>query len=421
MMDQVTTRQTGDPRGRVAALVAVAVLVLLTGCDVYAPSWSTIHADGRNSDYSPVHGATDLTLAWQRSFGGNLTVGATVGPDGRVYLTGSTPGCQLQVLDGATGETIWCSGEVNYFAVISSPLIDRDGRIFVADNEAMHAFDHDGTLLWETPIEGAPLSAQFTQNGRVIFITHIGRIYVLHRETGAPVLPVHELTPGATYDPSIGFLACARGTADCPSANTLGIDIDTGVFVFTYWAPGEPQAAVRAMRITEDPVPSLTPLWTNDTLPGGSASSPTISADGERVYVNDNVGSVHALDMTTGAGHLVAADRLRLGREPVALPGGADHAGRWWYQSAPGHPGRRGVGDRELAGAVAPQPRDRDPGCRRSRLCDRQHRRLLQRPRGRRHGDGCGARPRAHPGHVGVQRGHDRRSRRDGAGTDDHG
>jgi outer membrane protein assembly factor BamB len=281
--------------------VAVLIVVVLTGCDVYAPTWSTIHADGRNSDYSPVPGATDLTLAWQRSFDGNLTVGATVGPDGRVYLTGATPGCQLQVLDGDTGETIWCTNAVNYFAVVSSPLIDRDGRIFVADNQAMHAFDHDGTLLWETPIVGVPLSAQFTPNGRLIFMTHIGQIYVLRRETGAPVLPVYELTPGATYDPATGISACARGTADCPAANTLGIDTDTGVFIFTYWAPGEPQAGVRAMRITEDPVPSLTPLWTNDSLPGGSASSPTISVDGARVYVNDNVDSVHALDTATGA------------------------------------------------------------------------------------------------------------------------
>jgi len=46
--------------------------------------------------------------------------------------------------------------------------------------------------------------------------------------------------------------------------------------------------------------PAISPLWTNDSLPGGSASSPVLSADGSRVYLNDNAGSLHALDAATG-------------------------------------------------------------------------------------------------------------------------
>lgn len=33
---------------------------------VYASGWSAAHADASNSDYSPVSGANDLTLAWSR-------------------------------------------------------------------------------------------------------------------------------------------------------------------------------------------------------------------------------------------------------------------------------------------------------------------------------------------------------------------
>jgi outer membrane protein assembly factor BamB len=94
--------------------------------------------------------------------------------------------------------------------------------------------------------------------------------------------------------------ACARGTAECPSANTLAVDPATGHLFFTFWAPGTTQAGVRAMRYTEDPEPAITPLWTNQSLPGGSGSSPDLSADGTRLYVNDNVDSVHALDARTG-------------------------------------------------------------------------------------------------------------------------
>lgn len=286
---------------RVRSVLLACAAVVLAGCNLYAPSWSSIHGDGGNRDYSPVVGARALDPAWTRAFEGLINVGATVDPNGRAYLTTSSGACHLHVLDLATGQTEWCSGAVNGTAVISSALIDRDGRIFLADDTAMHAFAPDGTLLWETPIVGAPLSAQFTPNGRVVFITNVGTIYVLHREDGSAVLPPYELIPGATYTPGTGALqACARGTAACPSANTPSIDLDTGRLTFTFWAPGATQAGVRAVQISETPVPRITPLWTNDSLPGGSASSPTLSDDGTRIYVTDNVGALHALDAATG-------------------------------------------------------------------------------------------------------------------------
>jgi outer membrane protein assembly factor BamB len=145
-----------------------------------------------------------------------------------------------------------------------------------------------------------PLSAQFTPEGRVVFVTHIGHVYLLDRDTGEPVVPPVELIPGATWDPATGMMACARGTAECPSANTPAVDLATGRLFFTFWTPGAAQAGVRAMQITEGAEPAITPLWTNDSLPGGSASSPDLSADGSRIYVTDNVDSVHALDAATG-------------------------------------------------------------------------------------------------------------------------
>lgn len=316
-------------RGGRRAVVAGLVSALVAGCSSgggggargsdaeaapaptspYAEGWSAVHADAANSDHSPVEGASDVTLAWQRSFDGTMTLGPlewtinlgpTVDPDGRVYLTSTVEGCHLQALDGATGETLWCADEVDELTVASSPVIDRDGRLFVADGAAMRSFDRDGHQLWEAPIEGVPLSAQLTPEGRVLFVTHVGVVYVLDRETGEPMLPPVELVPDATWDPAQGMAACARGTEECPSANTPAVDLDTGRVFFTFWEPGAPQAGVRAMRYDEDPEPALTPLWSNDALPGGSGSSPDLSADGSRVYVTDNVDAVHALDAATG-------------------------------------------------------------------------------------------------------------------------
>ncbi len=281
------------------ALAVAALAMLLSACSVYGPGWSAVHADGSNSDYSRVEAASDLVLAWQHVFSGRINLGPTSDADGRVYVTTGTDTCPLHALDGASGAELWCSNEVNRDASISSPLLDGDGRLFLADSEAMHAFDRDGNVLWSTPINGVPLSAQFTPNGRVFFITNIGVIYVLRRDNGAPVLPPRELIPGAVFDPTL-VNACARGTANCPVANTPAIDTRTGAFYFTFWAPGASAAGLRAMRITEKPAPAITPLWTNDALPGGSGSSPDISADGSRIYVTDNAGALHALDAATG-------------------------------------------------------------------------------------------------------------------------
>lgn len=268
----------------------------------YAPGWSAVHADAANTDYSPIVGAANVTLAWQRNLDGAINLGPTIDPSGRVYVTDNSndAGCHLHALDGATGATVWCSAEVDRFAVASSPLIDPEGRLFLADSEAMHAFDRDGNVLWETPIVGVPLSAQFTPAGRLVFVTHVGVVYLLKRETGAHLLPPIELIPGATWQPSQGMQACLQGLPACPSANTPAVDQRSGRLVFTFWTPGEPQAGVRAMQITEDPAPAITPLWRNDGLPGGSGSSPALSADGKRIYVTDNVDSAHALDAATG-------------------------------------------------------------------------------------------------------------------------
>jgi outer membrane protein assembly factor BamB len=269
----------------------------------YGAGWSAVHADGGNTDYAPVEGADDVTLAWQRDLGGGINLGATFDGAGRAYVTTAAPGCHLYVLDVATGDTVWCSDEVDRFAVASSPLIDRDGNAYLADGEAMHAFDPEGDVLWEAPIVGVPLSAQFSPGGRIVFVTHIGRIYLLDRATGEPALPPVELIPGATFDPAENMRGCPLGLSACPSANTPAVDLATGRMYFTFWAPGAPQGGLRAVQITEDPDaerPAITPLWTNEALPGGSASSPDISADGSRLYVNDNAGNMHALDAATG-------------------------------------------------------------------------------------------------------------------------
>lgn len=266
----------------------------------YGASWSAAHADAQNTDYAPVDGGRALELAWERNLGGMINLGPTSDGEGRVFVTSTAPGCHLQALDRDTGRTLWCAEEVDRFAVASSALVDQEGRLYVADSAAMHAFDRDGRRLWATPIVGVPLSAQFTPGGALVFITNIGRIYLLRRESGELLAAPLELIPGAVFDPSQGARACMRGLPECPSANTPAVDPRTGRIFFTFWTPGAPAAGLRAMQIVEGEKPTVRPLWTLESLPGGSASSPDLSPDGRRLYLTDNAGGLQAIEAATG-------------------------------------------------------------------------------------------------------------------------
>lgn len=267
--------------------------------DGYGQGWAAVHADAANSDFHKGPGASKLALHWSRSFPGMINLGPTSG-SGRVFVTTSGPGCRLHALDRVTGRTVWCSGEVDRMAVASAPLLGRSGQLYLGDGTAMRAFDRTGRVRWVHPIVGVPLSAQFTPAGDLLFVTHVGVIYVLDSASGAPKLPPYALVANPRFDPAQGMRACMRGLPECPGANTPAIDLRTGRFFFTFWTPGAPQSGIRAMRITPGKRPRLVPLWISDDIPGGSASSPDLSADGKRLYMTDNLGSLHALDAATG-------------------------------------------------------------------------------------------------------------------------
>ncbi len=305
-----------------ACLAAVQVQILCPGCgsDRSGKSsghslscaypdrgWPVIHHDNRNSDSSDTSGPAGVSPTFHALQGKFIAAAATVGPEGNVYvgvgldLRGDP--CHFFALDGATGDILWCSDRVNDAAIASSPTIDRDGNVYLGDNRAMHSFASDGRHRWQTPIVGFPLSAQFTPDGHLFFITHIGRIYALRRDTGEPVTEPYVLLPDLSYEPGfLDYLDCGSGSSEgnCPCANTPSIDLESGVFYFTLSRPGEGRTSLVAMRYVPGDPPRIEPLWENQALAGGSASSPDISGDGLRLYVNDSANHMLALSAEDG-------------------------------------------------------------------------------------------------------------------------
>lgn len=264
--------------------------------------WPVIHHDNRNSDSMDTPGPRGVSPSFHVLQGKFIAATATVGPEGNVYvgvgLDLSGGPCRLFALDGSTGDVLWCSDRVNDAAIASSPTIDRDGNVYLGDNRAMYSFTSQGHHRWQTPIVGLPLSAQFTPEGHLFFITHICRIYVLSRDTGEPILDPYVLLPGLSYEPGfLDYLDCGSGSSEgnCPCANTPSIDLKSGVFYCTLSRPGKGQTSLVAMRYIPGDPPRIEPLWENQALAGGSASSPDLSGDGLRLYVNDNTNHMLAL------------------------------------------------------------------------------------------------------------------------------
>ena len=289
----------------------------------YAPAgWPAIHRDARNTDTATVSAPVVVFEPAFHVLGGSV-IGAvlTTDADGSVFATSfSTPGtlCRVFSLDPGSGEQQWCTDILSGLVVSSSVTVDRDGNLYIADERFMVSFTNDGRERWRTPIDGNPLSAQFTPDGRLIFISHIGHIYVVERDTGELVTE-YDLLPAQSYDPAQASpLDCLTGGADstCYSANTLAIDPLTGRFYFTFAPPGEDAASVIAMDYTGGQKPSITPVWVNDSLAGGSAASPAISLDGGRLYTNDQSGNLLAIDAGTGA----TAWTYPLGFSPFGSP-----------------------------------------------------------------------------------------------------
>ncbi len=328
----------------------------------YAAGWPGVHHDSSNSDTAPVAASERFTLAF-RQLDGWRTVAIPSVANGTVYLAAvdqAGSDCHLVALDAHSGQVRWCSNAVNGTAFGSTPVIDTDGNLYVGDDTAMVSLDPHGQLRWRTEIDGLPLSAVLTGDGHLLFATHIGRLYVLDRADGAPLATL-ELIPGLTYTGNwADLVSCPQGstTGTCPSPNTPAVDPVSGRVFVTLNRPGAPDGSVVALQYHGGAEPRLEPRWETPALRGGGAGSPTISADGSRVYVTDrNEGLValdaasgtvvwtHPLGYNAGGSPSVSAGGVIVpagGRHPahlVAVRDAGDHAVTLWEQRDVAHRG----------------------------------------------------------------------------------
>ncbi|MGW4478716.1 outer membrane protein assembly factor BamB family protein [Rhodococcus triatomae] len=300
-------------RSTAVALATVSALVT-AGCGsnpqtpgIYSPAgWPGMHADARNSDTSPVTGSRSVAPAWSRPLGAPTSTYASVAATGQIFVTTSAEnGCTIWSFDMDSGRKRWCT-RLGPGGALSTPLVDKATNVYIGEDGAMNSFNEHGQLRWRTVVSGTPVTAQFTGDGNLLFVTHFGVVSVLDPQNGREVVPSYQLIPAPTADqaqnvPLVpaaqGLDSCFLGSPECPVAHTPAIDLDSGRFYLTVWRPGAPSAALVGMRYADG---RLTEEWSTATLPGGATSSPVISADGSTVYANDGDGALWAVDAHTG-------------------------------------------------------------------------------------------------------------------------
>ncbi|MEV6275597.1 PQQ-binding-like beta-propeller repeat protein [Nocardia sp. NPDC051832] len=296
------------------AVFAALGAVTMAGCgtdidDIKVGSgagWPAAHHDGRNGGVTTVVGSRKMALSWTRPVGGPIEEAVTIGPKGQMFLTTRTPNnCALLSLQMPTGRKRFCN-QLGPNAISSPSVVDGADNVYAGDDGAVNSLNYLGQPRWRTPVAGVPVSVQFTGDGNVLTVTQSGQVDVLSRQTGARVVSTLQLLgePDFLAHPDLtrpasgqGLEDCGTGGPYCPVANISAVDAATGRFYLTLWKPGAPTAALVAMRYHDNRIQQE---WSAAMLSEGSATSPTLSADGETVYVGDNSKRLIAIDTADG-------------------------------------------------------------------------------------------------------------------------
>lgn len=303
--------------------------------------WVTLHGDpGNRKEQLGVTPADDYSR-WEALLGASVLAAPTILPNGNIVVTtGVAAGASnLHIID-PEGRIVWQSTPwsgnvgVDSAAVLSSPIIDRKGNIFVSDGDQLWSFTQSGDLRWVTNLPSPPadnpfkpgsrninpfITATLTNDGSVLGVTVFGQVVVIDSATGRYTAPIYQipgpLAPAVTSNPPAPLWA--NGFMDpeiidpiwqvayggiVRSANTPGIEARTGRVIVAATDEEEGLGALYAFKYLP-PTPfsagRILLDWKTQMGPG-SGSSPTITNDGRFVYASDNDGFLYAFRTSNG-------------------------------------------------------------------------------------------------------------------------
>jgi len=327
-----------------------------------APStfFRSIHGDILNSDEVSIAVAPMLELDWNVEPNMIVTEGPSLDSQGNAYFSPlfSNEQVVLVKLNSDTGAREWAiSGNPTG---AGNPLVlddpDNSSRqiIYLGLYDRALAVRPDKSILWDVETGFVPVTDNSSsrdvhcygvnyhpQSDSIIGIAGDGHLYALNREKGESLLAepylipgkpspkmgsmlelitgsvadkygkaVNELVGGLSEEASPGNIVGAILGYDVQVANYFSIDPNSGYIWTAATAPDDEDGKTDgvsdhgALYCLELKVKPDLSYEINErfhvSFNGGSASTPALSADGNRIYVSDNTGIILAIDTENG-------------------------------------------------------------------------------------------------------------------------
>lgn len=311
--------------------------------------WHALHGDSASSDEVSIALPAVMGTEWTAEAATYNVTGPVFDSAGNLYFSPLIPyeNVVLISLDPASGARRWAIPGTGAPPGGSTPLIladpDTPGAeiVYLALYDRALAVRTDGTVVWDVPtgLTVGPTPFGFLVLGlnyvpaadALVALTGDGHVYALDRATGAPLLATPFVMPGSPTPTAPSSLPPAIVAAADAEFRTLVNAPPGSLPIFTAALLGN---GVRvANMFSVDPASSQ--LWVAATAPdgedgtvdgvshlgalfrlgltagtagyelhevchrsfsGGSASTPTVSADGSRVYLGDNTSLLLAID-----------------------------------------------------------------------------------------------------------------------------
>jgi len=289
-----------------AAIVAVG----LGGCGntdswveaAPAQGWPAQYGDASNSSYTPMAGATTLTLQWTRSVKGGLAAGPALGSRGWLALNAQTPGgCSLMEWENNdNGRQRWCV-RLMQGGGFAGPLFDGFDNLYVGEPGAIISFPRTQWTRWRAPVIGMPSTPRILDHGQLLVVTHLGQVLVFDAHRGTVVGSPLDLVDGVDpTDSTRGLSDCAPARPSCPVAAAPAFATASGMAVVGLWEPGAKASVLVGLKYHPGQVPLLTREWSSDEVGAGVLASPVLSADGSTVYISGRDERLWALRAADG-------------------------------------------------------------------------------------------------------------------------
>jgi hypothetical protein len=297
------------------------------------------HVNPRAADYVEADAPTAVTPSWHALTDSMIAQPCSSGPNGDVYCTRAwahpaTDKCNLVALDGKTGAVEWedrVHGKclLDEYAWITNPTIDSDGNLYVADSKVVASFTANGKLRWvnRAParlrstrgLPNNPFGLNFLPTGELVTATMgDAHILVLDRTTGKLLSKPFQLPsdkqrastsgqapPGfmeSLASPGVGpvLYDVGLGVSDKQVDNNVAVDPRSGLIFVTGGAP-DPNpgndGALWAIKYDRRTGRSRVQFLVRFPGPGGIATTPTVTKDGNYVLIGDNQNNFVAVDI----------------------------------------------------------------------------------------------------------------------------